>query len=147
MFIHIDFARPAEHIGVVLLEHVQHTAVVLGLLQVGGREGGDQVDLLAERLVLVLAEEVLGVLNVIYGVWRDGVVESSAVKVVAAVWAVGVLLHELLPNAQHGGEQDPVVLHPLHVGVPGNGGPEERPGRETQYCITGRCIKLPEGVL
>ena len=77
-------------------------------------------------LVFIILVEVLGVLNVVGWVWRDGKVVRSAVKVITTVRSPGILLDDLLADAQHGGEENAVRLEPVHVGVPGDGGPEER---------------------
>ena len=77
-------------------------------------------------LVFVIVVEVLGVLNVVGWVGSDGKVVSSAVEVITAVRVPSILLYDLLADAQHGGEENTVRLEPVHVGVPGDRGPEER---------------------
>ena len=47
-------------------------------------------------------------------------------KVITAVRVPSILLDDLLADAQHGGEENTVRLEPVHVGVPGDGGAEER---------------------
>ena len=77
-------------------------------------------------LVFVVVVEVLGVLDVVGWVWSDGKVVCSAVEVITAVRISSILLDDLLADAQHGGEENTVRLEPVHVGVPGHGGAEER---------------------
>ena len=47
-------------------------------------------------------------------------------KVITTVRSPSILLDDLLADAQHGGEENAVRLEPVHVGVPGDGGAEER---------------------
>ena len=75
---------------------LQDPGVVLRLLEVGEGDAGDQVDLLSQRLALVVVLEVLGVEFIILGVGGDRVVVVGAVQVVAAVWVPGVALEQLL---------------------------------------------------
>ena len=77
-------------------------------------------------LVFVIVVEVLGVLNVVGGVWSDGIVVRSAVEVITTVRISRVLFNDLLSDAQHRGEENTMRLEPVHVGVPGDGGAEER---------------------
>ena len=78
------------------LEVLQDPGVVLRLLEVGEGDAGDQVDLLSQRLALVVVLEVLGVEFIILGVGGDRVVVVGAVQVVAAVGVPGVALEQLL---------------------------------------------------
>ena len=77
-------------------------------------------------LVFIIIVEVLGVLNVVGWVWSDRKVVGGAVKVITTVSSSSILLDDLLADAQHGGEENTVGLEPVHVGVPGDGGAEER---------------------
>ena len=77
-------------------------------------------------LVFVIVVEVLGVLNVVGGIWSDGKVVCGAVEVITTVRVSSILLDDLLADAQHGGEENTVRLEPVHVGVPGHSGAEER---------------------
>ena len=86
----------------------------------------DRVVVLELFLVFVVVVEVLGVLNVVGGVWSDRKVVCGAVEVITAVRISSILLDDLLADAQHGGEENTVRLEPVHVSVPGHGGAEER---------------------
>ena len=77
-------------------------------------------------LVFVILVEVLGVLNIVGWVGSDGKVVSSAVEVITTVRISRVLFNDLLSDAQHRGEENAMRLEPVHVGVPGDGGAEER---------------------
>ena len=77
-------------------------------------------------LVFVILVEVLGVLNVVGWVRSDGIVVRSAVEVITTVRISRVLFNDLLSDAQHRGEENTMRLEPVHVGVPGDGGAEER---------------------
>ena len=55
------------------------------------------------------------------------VVEGGTVEIVAAVGRVWPLLVDELPDAEHGGEEDPVAFHPVEIHVEGDGGAAERP--------------------
>ena len=78
------------------LELLQDPGIVLRLLEVGEGDAGDKVDLLHQRLALVVVLEVLCVELVVLGVGGDGVVVVGAVKVVAAVRVPGIALEQLL---------------------------------------------------
>ena len=77
-------------------------------------------------LVFIIVVEILGVLDVVGWVRSHRKVVGGAVEVITTVGSSSVLLDDLLADAQHGGEENAVGLEPVHVGVPGDGGAEER---------------------
>lgn len=126
MFENIDLSRPFKDPLVVALQLLQNSAVLRGLLQVWKGDAGSQVDFITQWLVFIIVVEVLGVLDVVGWVWSDGKVVRSAVEVITTVRSSSVLLDDLLADAQHGGEENAVGLEPVHVGIPGDRGAEER---------------------
>ena len=60
--------------------------------------------------------------------WSDNVVQAWTMEVVTAHWFVRVVDH-LLTNAEHGGEKDPVLKHPIQVSLSRNRRSTERPAK------------------
>ena len=148
MFENIDLSRPLKDPLIVAFQLLQNSAVLLWLLEVGEGDAWSQVDFLTQwlevycvflvfimaggqvmlqlYLVFVILVEVLGVLNIVSWVGSHGIVVRSAVEVITTVRISRVLFNDLLSDAQHRGEENTMRLEPVHVGVPGDGGAEER---------------------
>ena len=68
--------------------------------------------------------------------WSDNVVHAWTMEVVTAHWFVRVVDH-LLTNAEHGGEKDPVLKHPIQVRLSRNRRSTERPAKSEVTFSTG----------
>ena len=73
-------------------------------------------------------------LPVVGGVGGDGVVEGRAVEVVAAVRVRRATLLDELADAEDGGEEEAVLLHPAEVLLVGHGRASKRPDGKQKTC-------------
>ena len=78
------------------------------------------MDLLHQRLALVVVLEVLGIELVVLGVGGDGVVVVGAVKIVAAVRVPGIALEQLLTFKNIIIARDSKGISKLHLIQPKN---------------------------
>ena len=134
----VDLSSPGESPGKALCQIVQdgHDGLVLlvcpglaafGVLEVGEGGGECQHDVVLERRVHVDVGVVLRVEPVVGGIGGDGVVEGGAVEVVAAVRILTPALLDQLADAEHGGEEETVLLHPTEVLLVGHWGSSKGP--------------------
>ena len=60
--------------------------------------------------------------------WSDNVVQAWTMEVVTAHWFVRVMDH-LLTDSEHGGEENPVLKHPIQVRLSRDRRSTKRPGK------------------